>query len=300
MLRATTAETNAARAYSHIAVSPIAGALGAEISGVDLRALSDESFDEIHTALLDHGVIFFRDQDLSLDDQEAFTVKFGPYGEDPFIEGMEGRPHVLRLVKEADEKSPFVFGGAWHSDWSFFAEPPMATFLYAKDVPPYGGDTLYASMTLAYDLLSDEMKRVLESLTAVHSARRGYGPNARATQDQLEHMNIKTGEEALARQEHPLVRTHPETGRKSLYINPVYTVGIKGMDQEEADAILNFLYAHARHEAFTCRFRWQVGSLAVWDNRCTMHQPLSDFLGFRREMYRTTAAGDRPFLSRDN
>ena len=297
LIRAATAKTNAPRRYDHIKAAPIAGTMGAEITGVDLRKLGDAAFSEIEQALADHLAIFILDQDLSVEELEAFTQRFGAFGADPFIEGMKDHPHVLHVRKEANEMAPVVFGGLWHSDWSFLEKPPAYTILHAKEIPPYGGDTLYANGYLAYESLSDEMKRVLCSLTALHSAERGYGAQMQNIYAFLENMSVKTGGDASTRvQEHPLVRTHPVTKRKALYVNPVYTVGVKGMHPEEAAPILAFLNDHMTHENFTCRFRWSPGAVAMWDNRCCLHLPISDYLGFRREMYRTTVEGERPYL----
>ena len=289
---ATTSKNNAAREYQHIDVRPYAGALGAEILGIDLRKVDDASFAEIKQASLDHLVIFFRDQELSVGDYEEFTQRFGAFGDDPYLEHEPGQ-QVVRLVKEADEATPFVFGAAWHSDWSFLERPPAYTLLYGTDIPPYGGDTLYANLYLVYEWLSDEMKRICESLVGIHSAERGYGPDAKHNA-LVEHMNIRTGVDALKTQEHPLVRTHPETGRKAIFANPVYTVGLKGLKPQESEPILSTLYALADHPVFTCRFRWEPRSLAIWDNRCTWHLPLADYHGLRREALRTTVAGTVP------
>ena len=297
LIRAASAKNNAPRDYTHLKVQPLAGTMGAEITGVDLRDLSGEAFAEIEAALADHLAIFILDQNLSVEELEALTARLGEFGDDPFIEGMPDHPHVLHVVKEADEKMPLVFGGAWHSDWSFLDRPPAYTLLHAKEIPPYGGDTVYANAYLAYETLSAEMQRVLESLTAHHSAERGYGAAMKGIYSFLENMSVKTGGDASTRlQEHPLIRTHPITGRKALYMNPVYTVGIKGMHPEEAAPLLAFLSEQVTHEAFTCRFRWSPGAVAIWDNRCALHLPISDYLGFRREMYRTTVVGEKPYL----
>lgn len=298
LIRAATAKTNAPRRYGHIKVEPIAGTMGAEISGVDAERLSDAAFEEIETALADHLAVFvLGQQDLNLDALERFAARFGAFGDDPFIEGMPDRPHVLHVRKEATEMLPVVFGGLWHSDWSFLETPPAYTILHAKEIPPYGGDTLYANGYLAYETLSEEFRRILDGLTALHSAERGYGAGMKRIQSFIENMTIRTGGEASTRiEEHPLVRTHPVTGRRALYVNPVYTVGIKGLDEEESKPILDFLFRHMVHENFTARFRWKPGAIAIWDNRCCLHLPISDYLGFRREMFRMTIAGERPYL----
>lgn len=296
LIRAATAKTNAPRKYDHIEVRPIAGTMGVEISGVDVRAMGQAAFAEIETALADHIAIFILGQDLPVDELERFTARFGKFGSDPFIEGMKDHPHVLHVKKEAKEMLPVVFGGLWHSDWSFLETPPAYTILHAREIPPFGGDTLYANCYLAYETLSEEFRRILDPLTALHSAQRGYGEDMKRVYAFLENMTVKTGGEASTRiQEHPLVRTHPVTGRKALYVNPVYTVGIRGMDEEESAPILQFLNKHMTHENFTCRYRWSPGAIAMWDNRACLHLPVSDYLGFRREMYRTTVEGERPY-----
>jgi taurine dioxygenase len=279
-------------------VRPIAGAMGAEIDGVDIRDLDEETFAEINAALADHIAVFILGQDLNVEDLERFTLRFGEFGEDPFIDAMPGHPHVLHVKKEASEILPVVFGGLWHSDWSFFERPPAYTLLYAREVPPYGGDTLYANCRLAYETLTEGFRSTLETLTAQHSAERGYGAQMARIYSFLENMSVRTGGEETTRiQEHPLVRTHPVTGRRALYVNPVYTVGIKGFDAEESAPILDFLARHMTHENFTARFRWSQGALAMWDNRACLHLPVSDYLGFRREMLRTTVKGERPYLA---
>jgi len=200
---------------------------------------------------------------------------------------------VVRLVKEADEKVPVVFGGAWHSDWSFQRTPPAYTLLHAVDVPEWGGDTLWANMYLATEYTSETLKSVLRGLEAVHSPAMGYGPDA-LHNELIEHMDIDYGEQGTSTHRHPIIRRHPRTGREVIYVNPVYTVGIHGMRDEEATAILGQLYDVATDPVHLCRFRWEPGSLAVWDNRCTMHLPLADYHGTRREMRRTTVRGEAP------
>lgn len=295
--RATSAANNRAAEYAHIDVVPLAGSMGAEISGLagplDVRGIDDEVMAEIRRASDDHLVVFFRDQDLTPGDLEDFTRRWGDFGDDPYIHGMDDHPAVVRLCKEADEKVPVVFGGAWHSDWSFQAAPPAYTLLYGVDVPPYGGDTLWTNMYLATDYASETMKSVLRSLEGVHSPSMGYGPDA-THNELIENMDIDYGESGTTTQRHPMIRRHPRTGREVIYVNPVYTVGIHGMRGEEAEAILGQIYEVAADPVHLCRFRWQQGSIAVWDNRCTMHLPLADYHGLRREMWRTTVAGEAP------
>lgn len=289
----TSARTNAPRNYQHIRVRPLSGALGAEILDLDLRQLDDATFAELKQAGSDHLALFFRDQDLTLDQYEAFVARWGEFGDDPFVATMDDRPNMIRVLKEADERHPLVFGGAWHSDWTFLPQPPAWTFLYGTDVPEYGGDTLFTNNYLGWEWLSDTFQQMLAPLRALHSPERAYG--AQATHNELmENMRILYGEKAHLTHAHPLVRTHPETGRNALFVNPGYTVGIEGMRQEEAAHLLEYLFRVMTNPAFQCRFRWTPGAIAMWDNRCTLHNPVSDYLGMRRELYRMTVAGETP------
>lgn len=292
----TTAANNAPRAFDRIRVRPLSGALGAEILDLDLRDLDDATFAELTQAATDHQVLFFREQALTLEQYEQFASRWGSFGTDPFVATMDEHPHVIRVLKEADEKHPLVFGGAWHSDWTFLPKPPSWTLLYAHDVPEYGGDTLFANTCLAWEWLSPTFKAMLLPLVATHSPERAYGAGARHN-DLLENMQILYGEKAHLTGSHPLVRTHPESGRRALFVNPGYTTGIQGLRQEEADHLLAYLYKVMTNPVFQCRFRWAPGSIAMWDNRCTLHNPVSDYLGSRRELYRVTIAGEAPFLA---
>lgn len=293
----TTASNNRAGAYDHIVVRPLAGSMGAEVSGaagaLDVRSLPDEAMDEIRRASDDHLVVFFRDQELTPTDLEEFTSRWGEFGDDPYLQGMEDHPHVVRVLKEADEKVPLVFGSAWHSDWSFQATPPAYTILYGVEVPDHGGDTMWANMYLATEYASDTMRTILRSLQAVHSPAMGYGPAA-THNELIEHMDIRYGDDGTSMHLHPMIRRHPRTGRDAIFVNPVYTVGIDGLREEEADAILGQIHEVATNPVHLCRFRWAPGSMAVWDNRCTMHLPLADYHGARREMWRTTVRGEVP------
>ncbi|NIJ40551.1 taurine dioxygenase [Parvibaculum indicum] len=281
-----------ARSYKTIEVKPIAGALGAEIEGVDLSAaLSNEQFDDIHQAFLDHLVIFFREQNLTPEKHKEFGRRFGTLNIHPYVKGMDGHPEIMRIVKEPEDK--LNFGGGWHSDMSFLEEPALGSILYAKDVPPYGGDTLWANQYLAYETLSDGMKTTLAGLKAVHTAKAEYGREGHSAHKR-KGMEVNRAEGDVPGYEHPVVRTHPETGRKGLYVNPAFTERFVGWTRRESQPLLQFLYEHCTQEPFTCRFRWTKGALAFWDNRCTQHFALNDYHGHRREMERVTVNGDRP------
>lgn len=277
---------------SAIEIHPIAGALGAEISGVDLSTdIPDAVFDQIHQAFLDHHVIFFRNQDeLGPDAHKAFAQRFGTLNVHPYVHGMNDHPELLEIIKEPEDK--LNFGGGWHSDMSFLEEPALGSLLYAIEVPASGGDTLFASQIAAYDALSDGMKEMLSGLKAVHSASREYSKQGHSAQDRKS-MQSRTVTEA-PEYEHPVVRTHPETGRKGLYVNPAFTLRFVGMTKRESKPLLDFLFEHSRDERFTCRFRWTKGALAFWDNRCCWHYALNDYPGQRRHMRRATVNGDRP------
>ncbi len=282
-------------AYETIEVRPIAGALGAEVSGADLSApLGNQVFAEIHQAFLDYQVVFFRDQTLTPEQQKTFTRRFGPFGETPFVTTLPDHPEIIEVVKETDDRTAYNFGGNWHSDFSFQPQPPMATVLYSREVPPYGGDTLFANMYLAYETLTPGMRRIADDLIGIHSARRSYSPAAQYQHDQLSAMEVKTDDSAYETVEHPVVRTHPETGRKALFINKVYTVGLKGFSKTEGAALLDLLCRHAERPELTCRFSWTQGALAMWDNRCVQHFAVNDYDGYRRVMHRTTIAGEPP------
>jgi taurine dioxygenase len=272
-----------------IAVAPIEGALGAEIAGVDLAsALDDATVAEIRRAWLDHNVVFFRDQQLDPDRFLAFARRIGEPVEYPFVKGIDGYPEIIAVAKLPHET--VNFGGIWHSDTVYLERPPMGTMLLACEVPPYGGDTLFANMYAAYDALSPGMKQMLDGLRAVHSSARADVSKTR--EDRIRDSGADAETEYVS--EHPVVRTHPETGRKALYVNVAHTSHFAGMTEEESRPLLEYLFAHAVRPEFTCRFRWEPGSLAMWDNRCAMHNPVNDYHGFTRRMLRITLAGDVP------
>ena len=282
--------------YSRIIVEPITGTIGAEIGGVDLTNLDQETVTEIRNAFLENVVIFFRDQPLTIPELKNFTAQFGEFGIEPYVKTMPEHPEVIAVVKEADEVNTINFGGHWHSDWSFQEAPPLATILHGQDIPPYGGDTVFANMYMAYETLSEGMKAIVDPLVGVHSARRPYGTGKSLLgSKKRKSMTIIHSEEAHEEIEHPVVRIHPETGRKALFINPVYTVRLHGMSEKDSQEILEKLFRHSVNEIFTCRFRWRKNSLAMWDNRAAMHLALNDYDGHRRALHRMTLAGDRPF-----
>lgn len=282
-------------AQQRIAVERIAGALGAEVAGIDLSEdLSDAEIGAIRGALIEHQVIFFRDQRLTPEQHLAFGRRFGTLQVHDFVEAKEGYPEILEVRKEPEAKRNF--GGGWHTDVSYLERPSLGSVLYALEVPDYGGDTIFASQYLAYETLSDGMKTMLDGMTAIHSARRPYGIDAVNT-DFARHssMQYKFSETAHAEMEHPVVRTHVESGRKVLYVNRTFTIRFKDMTEEESAPLLNFLCDHAVRPEFTCRFRWQTGSMAFWDNRCVQHFAINDYPAETRIMHRITVCGDTPF-----
>lgn len=275
-------------------IQPISGSCGAEILGVDLSEnLSDDSVAAIRQALLDHLVIFFRDQTLTPEQQIAFARRFGNLETHDFVKGMEAYPEIIRVVREADETT-MNFGGVWHSDVTHQECPAMGSVLYAIDIPPFGGDTLFANQYLAYEALSTGMKEMLGKLSAVHTARGPFAPTGRS-KDNWKNMQVETSEKAFEETEHPVIRTHPETGRKMLFVNRTFTVRFKGMTEQESQPLLEYLFRHASHERFTCRFRWTKGAVAFWDNRAVLHHAIGDYTGHRREMHRVAISGDRPY-----
>ncbi len=281
--------------YSHITVTPLTGVLGAEIDGIDLTTeLGDRVIEELEHAFAQHSVIVFRNQDMGPEDQKRFTRMFGEFGVEPYVKTMPDHPEVIEVVKDKTEIGVKNFGGNWHSDWSFQAAPPRATILHAKEVPPYGGDTLFANMYMAYETLSPGMRQMLDGLRVMHSARRPYGVDNKVFGTAKRSMTIINSEEAHAEHAHPAVRTIPETGRKALFINPVYAIRFADMTERESGPLLDFLNDHATRVEFTCRVRWQPGTLTMWDNRCVQHNAMNDYDGFSRRLHRTTVAGVAP------
>jgi len=282
-------------AHERITVDPYSGVGGAVISGVNLAdALDDQTVAEIRRALLDHLVVFFRGQSLSPGQQASVSHRFGPYSPVPFIEPTPEHPEVIAVVREATETQSFSFGGVWHSDFSFLPEPPAGSMLHALQIPPYGGDTLWANQYLAFETLSVGLQTVLRTIDGVHSARDAYSPKMQTVHDLFAGMTVRTSEDANRNQRHPVVRRHPETGREALYVNRQYTIGLAEWWPTEQKPLLDLLFEHSTQDSFTCRWRWQVGDVAFWDNRSAQHMVMGDVRNYRRAMHRTTVAGDAP------
>jgi alpha-ketoglutarate-dependent taurine dioxygenase len=296
---------NAPTDNREIEVRPLAAAMGAEIVGVQLAHLTDAQFAEVRAALFRHKMIYFRGQALRHAEHERFSLRFGPFAPDAYTKGVADHPDVQPVIREADVRAGVVFGSGWHTDSPFLAEPPAISMLYGVEVPPWGGDTIWANAALAYATLSDTMKALLAPLR-VRMSMRGVVETARAHQapdeTPLGRLAATRGQAGLpadvARKVegsgHPLVRTHPVTGEKALYCDETYATGIDGLTAEEAAPLLQFLVRHITQPAFTCRLRWEAGTFVLWDNRLCVHQAFNDTDGFRRELYRTTVAGEVP------
>lgn len=283
--------------YRGFEVNLVCGAGGAEIGGIDAsRPLSPEVVAELRRALAEHCVIFLRDQVLTPEQQKAFARHFGPLAQTPFIKPLDGHPEMMRIVREPQESKKLNFGGRWHTDMTFSPEPVLGTCLYARESPAVGGDTIWTNQMLAFEALTPAMQRMLEKLTVMHSAKRSYGPQGTYADDDLKSMRIQASESALKEQAHPCIRTHPETGRKILYVNWVYAIRFQDMTEEESAPLLDFLNRHSQRPEFQIRFRWRQGSLALWDNRSTQHIAVNDYPGYRRVMDRVTIAGDKPYF----
>jgi taurine dioxygenase len=270
--------------YETISVRPLAGALGAEIAGVDLRQpLSNRQWSEIHQAFLDYSAIYIRGQELGGEDMLRYARYFAEPAFYPFVEGMPDFPQIFELRKEPEMK--VNVGGAWHSDTTYLDKPPIGTMLYAREVPAYGGDTMVASQYLAYEALSLGMQAMLDGLTGIYSARMNGGRAGRAENQHMKMKdNVAQADEVEA--EHPVVRTHPETGRKALYVSTRHTLRFKGWSDEESRPLLEFLQAHCTRPEFTARLRWEKGTITIWDNRCVQHFAINDYHGQRRVMWR--------------
>ena len=278
---------------SDLSIHPLTGACGAEISGLQINRLSNAEFDGIHAALVKYGALFFRDQDITLDEQVAFGRRFGPLEVHPIVDGMEEAPEITKVLKPAGQSASF--GTGWHSDNTFQECPSMGSVLCGKVIPPYGGDTLFANQYLAYERLSDTMKELLDGLKAVHSASEAY--TVEGTKEKFDKKTAITytwHDSIMDEVVHPIVRTHPVTGRKALFVNDMFTLRIEGMAKDESRALLDYLYAHSTKPEFCCRFRWSENAVALWDNRIVQHYAVDDYQAYERLMYRVTIEGDRP------
>jgi taurine dioxygenase len=296
---------NSPRPYAHIQAVPLAAAMGAEIRGVDLAEVSDAQFAEIRDALFRHKMIYLRGQRITHAQQESFAARFGPFAEDAYTKGVPGHPDVQPLIREAGQRVGMVFGAGWHTDSPFLREPPAISMLYGVEIPPYGGDTIWANAALAYATLSEAMQAMIAPLRVRMSMRTVLS----LAQELMEPDDTAIGRLAATRDggpldpavaakvrgtAHPLVRTHPVTGERALYCDKTYARCIEGMTEAESEPLLRFLSDHVTQPAFTCRLRWAPGTFAVWDNRLCVHQAFNDHDGYRRELYRTTVAGEIP------
>ncbi len=274
---------------STFSLSPVSQSLGAEVAGLDLASpLTEPDMAALKAAFAEHGVLFFRDQVLSPEQQIAFAESWGNVVINRFFTPVEGHPQVAEVRKEPDQTNNV--GGGWHTDHSYDEEPALGSILYARELPENGGDTLFAGMSAAYDALSPGLQETLRGLRALHSSRHVFGPGAGQPDDMLSRL----GNAELATQDsvHPVVITHPLSGRKSLYVNPGFTLRFDGWTHEESKPLLDYLYNHASQPEFVCRFQWKPGSLAFWDNRATWHYALNDYPGQRRLMHRITLDGE--------
>jgi alpha-ketoglutarate-dependent taurine dioxygenase len=296
---------NYAKQYSHIEVVPLAAAMGAEIRGLKLGRATAAQIEEIQHALYRHKMVFFRDQHLNHAEHHAFSRQLGEFAQDAYTDGIPGFKEVQPLIKEADDHSSHIFGSGWHTDTPFIDAPPAISTLRAVAIPQIGGDTMWANSALALAMLSDAQRTLISGLK-VRFSMRDVVVSAQANAEQRDSptgrlvamANSGTLSEAMLDKirgrAHPLVRTHPHSGEKALYVDPSYAIGIEGMTDAEAAPLLKFLTDHITQPAFTCRLRWSVGTLAMWDNRLCVHQAFNDYDGYRREMYRTTIAGEKP------
>ena len=276
-------------------VRPLSGALGAEVRGIDLsRPLSETERERLLSALHAHGVLCIRDQKLTHDSQIALARIFGEPDVHPIAKGLESHPEIVRVLKPAGERA--FFGTSWHTDNSFFERPSAVTVLYGERVPPVGGDTVYASMERAWEALSEPLQQLLLPLRAIHSAEEAFDPRTTGDAKYRGETAIQYvySDAIYERVEHPVVRTHPVTGRKSLYVNPMFTRRIVGLSPIESDRILSMLYELSTRPELTCRIRWENGTVAIWDNRCLQHYAIDDYADFDRLMYRVTITGERP------
>jgi len=276
-------------AYEAVQVRKLTGGCGAEVLGVDLKALSNRQWDEVQAAFTEHGVIFFRDQTLTPEQHIAFARRWAPIDVNRFFNHVAGYPEIAEVRKEPEQKTNI--GGGWHTDHSYDAEPAMGSILLARELPEEGGDTLFANMYRAFETLSPGLQRTLEGMNAVHGSAHIFGKtglNAQNPEGKSRYGNQeKVGDDVI----HPVVIKHPLSGRKALYVNPAFTLRFEHWSAEDSKPLLDHLYRHASRPEFTCRFRWQEGSIAFWDNRATWHYAANDYHGERRLMHRITVSG---------
>ena len=271
-----------------IEVVPVSGGVGVEVHNVDIKSGIDSgTFDELRAAFVEHGLIFLRDQDITPDEHIAFAERWGEININRFFPRLDGYDQIATVTKEPDQTTNI--GGGWHTDHSYDHVPAMGSILIARETPPVGGDTLFACMYTAYDTLSDGLKQTLEDMKAVHSSRHIFGEQS-SYRDTMKD-RFSNPEDATQDAVHPVVITHPESGRKALYVNPGFTLHFDGWTEAESKPLLDFLYSHAVQLEHTTRFQWAPGSIAFWDNRCTWHYALNDYHGTRREMHRITIEG---------
>ncbi|OLF38197.1 MULTISPECIES: TauD/TfdA dioxygenase family protein [unclassified Psychrobacter] len=293
---------NSAKDYQHITAHPLASAMGAEIRGVNLSDVSDDVMAEIEDALYRHKMIFFRDQEISFTDHENLILQLGEFGTDAYTTGVPGHPNIQPLIKEASVTTKSVFGSGWHVDSAFLECPPSIAINYGVDIPPYGGDTMFANAVLAYNSLSPAMQEMIAPLKVWMSGKKVLANMQSEKQSQESgkvgaigniELDLNT-QQMLEGFYHPMVRTHPVSGEKSLYVDKIYACGIEGMTEDEARPLLDFLSSFATQESFTCRLRWENNTVIMWDNRICLHQAFNDYDGYRREMYRAIVMGERP------
>ena len=277
-------------------ISPHENDFGAAIEGVDLsKPLRAEKVSQIRRAWLRYRMVYFPDQPMTYEQLEKFSLAIGSFGDDPYVRAIDGHPHIVEVRREPEEDVP-LFGGTWHSDWSFQKTPPNATILHAKIIPPVGGDTHYCDGVRAFSALDSAMRVRLEGLHALHSARKPYShEGVKAGGGDRRSMTLLPSDKALSIQRHPMVRTHPETGEKVLWVNPLYTIGVDGLFEKEGEALLGELFEHMKAPEFIYRHRWRENMLGMWDNRCVMHSAQGGYAGHRRVLHRLTVAGSAPY-----
>ena len=278
--------------YETIDVRKVTGGCGAEILGIDLNALSNSQWSEVQRAFVEHGVIFFRDQKLTPEQHMAFARRWAPIDVNRFFKAVPGHPEIAEVRKEPEQKTNI--GGGWHTDHSYDPEPAMGSILLARELPEEGGDTLFANMYRAFETLSPGLQKTLEGMNAVHGSAHIFGKGG--VNDRNPEGKSRYGNQEMVGADvvHPVVISHPLSGRKALYVNPAFTLRFEDWSVEDSRPLLDHLYRHATRPEFTCRFRWQPGSVAFWDNRCAMHNPINDYHGYTRRMNRITLAGDVP------